>query len=78
MFEVIICFLRGHKWHYYPEKATFHDYKVCDRCDKSVALSPHLTRGEIEWLDRRFMEILDPTLIRNSESKLKGEKNEIC
>jgi len=63
MIEEIICFLTGHKWHLYPEKATIHDYKVCNRCNKSVASSPCLTRGEIEYVNHMLINAINVNLI---------------
>ena len=76
MFEKIICWLTDHKWHYYPEEATFPNYKVCDRCDKSVSLSPYLTQGEIEYIDKMFVDAIDANLISRNPFWNKGEKNE--
>jgi len=77
MIEKIVCWLTGHKWHFYPESATFHDYKVCDRCDKSIALSPYLTRGEVEYLENMLIGSIRPSLVAwSSEFKLKGENDE--
>lgn len=73
MIERIICFLLGHKWHSYPESSPFPDYKVCDRCSKSIASSPYLTVGEKEYIDRVFIDALSTNLIARS---LFNEKDE--
>jgi len=74
MIEKIICLLKGHKWNFYPENTFPHDYKVCDRCNKSITLSPYLTRGEMEYIDRMFVEALTADLIaRNSEFSSKSD-----
>ena len=75
MIEKTVCFLLGHQWHFYPTDTPFHDYKVCDRCSKSIALSPYLTQGEMEYVDRTFIEALNANLIaRSSLFNKKGEK----
>lgn len=63
MFDKLICFLSGHKWHNYPKSSLLPDYKVCDRCSKSIALSPYLTAGEVEYIDRMFVDALSMRLL---------------
>ena len=77
MFETIICFLLGHRWSYYPENTSFHDYKVCDRCSKSIALSPYLTRGEVEYIDRMFVDAVNANLISRNPFWNEGQKTEV-
>ena len=73
MIEKLICLLLGHKYESFP-KGGFSDFNVCKRCGKSVALSPFLTRGEIEWLDTTFIEAISDGLIaRRSEFMKKDE-----
>lgn len=77
MFEKIICFIFGHQWKIYPPSPRLPDYKVCDRCGKSISFSPYLTGGEVEYIEHPLINAVSEGLIvRKSWFIEKDDKDE--